>query len=484
MGVIFCFLSGLLMSFEPITDNDYFWHVVIGHWIDSNKAIPTNELFSWYGNYSWTSHEWLTEFIMYKLGPIGCIAIMLIIFLILYFIMFKMLKLKFKKLLDFKLLFLLLMTVFFKVTGPRPYIISLLTFAYLIYVLFSYIDNEKPIFKKLIWTIPFLQIIWVNLHGGSSSLPYIFLIGVLISDLIIRILPFKFEKLDKKILDKKQRKDLLIILILTLIATCINPFTYKMLIYPFTNMLDNNMIGLILEWQSPSFHGLLGMYIFIMIAFPLFNLILCKDKIKFHELVFQLLLLFMCLKSQRFVGMYGIYSTWTVGKYFFITEDMYEIIKKPFKKFEKIISIFFSGILVVGLIFIGYIQFKQFKIIDNHGYYSDEAILKLIELKPKKMYNDFGAGGYLLYKLDEYDSLDDIKIFSYGLGDVFSNNILIDSTKLQKLNGDPQIILDKYDFDVLINVKSSPLHYYLEKDENYEKIYEDDMCFIFKKNTN
>ena len=28
----------------------------------------------------------------------------------------------------------------------------------------------------------------------------------------------------------------------------------------------------------------------------------------------------MALRSQRFVGMYAIYSTWTLGKYFFVTE--------------------------------------------------------------------------------------------------------------------------------------------------------------------
>ena len=87
MGIIFTFLMGLFMSFESITDNDYFWHVVIGRWIDTNHAIPNRPLFSWWGmqsDLSWTSHEWLTEWIMYKLGDAGCIAIMIIIFFLLY----------------------------------------------------------------------------------------------------------------------------------------------------------------------------------------------------------------------------------------------------------------------------------------------------------------------------------------------------------------------------------------------------------------
>lgn len=483
MCVIFSFISGLLLSLQPITDNDYFWHVVIGRWIDTNGTIPSKELFSWFGNYSWTAHEWLTELIMYKIGPIGCIAIMMIIFLGLYFLMFRMLKLNFKKLFDFKLLYLILMTVFFKVTGPRPYIISLLFFAYLVYILFSYIGKEKTMFKKLIRTIPILQILWVNFHGGSSSLPYLFLIGVLLCDLLIRLLPFNEDRWGDKILDKDQRKTILMVLGLTLIATCINPFTYKMLLYPFTNMVDTNMIDSILEWKSASFHGILGIYIFIMIVVPLFSMIFCKKKFKLHEVAFLGLMLYMGLKSQRFIGMYGIYSTWIVGKYFFATDDMYEKIRRPFKKFEKVITIFVYSSMIIILIAIGYKQIKNFEIIDNHGYYSDEAVLKLIELNPQRLYNDFGTGGYLLYKLDEYNALDKTKIFIYGLGDVFSNNILPVTTKFSKLETDPQEVLDEYDFDVLITSNSLPLHYYLEKDENYELVYQDDMCYIFiKKN--
>ena len=94
MGVIFTFIIGLFMAFEPITDNDWFWHYVIGSVIDKTHTIPKSELFSWVDNNAWTSHEWLTEFVMYKLGPLGDLIIMLIIFLLLYILMAKMLKVK------------------------------------------------------------------------------------------------------------------------------------------------------------------------------------------------------------------------------------------------------------------------------------------------------------------------------------------------------------------------------------------------------
>ena len=484
MGVIFTFITGLLMSFESMTDNDYFWHVVIGKWIDTNHAIPNVPLYSWWGleqHYSWTSHEWLTEWIMYKVGDIGCMVIMLSIFLLLYIILYKMLKLKFNKLFDFKLIWLLLMTVFFKVTGPRPYIISLLFFGYLIYVLFSYIDKDKKIFNKLIWTIPIVQVLWSNLHGGSTSLSYVFIIGVLLCDLFLKIFKIKEERWASYLLDKKQIKTLLIVLGLTLVATCINPVGYKLLLYPFTNMADTNMIDYIIEWQSPSFHGILGLYIFIMVAFPIFNMIITKKKYKFHEFALLLLMFYMSMKSQRFIGMYGIYSTWLVGKYMFVDDNFYEIIKKPFKKFENIIKYGFILLLVLITIFIGYKQISNFKLIDNDGFYSDKAVEKLIELKPTRMYNDFGAGGYLLYKLNQYNALDDMNIFIYGLGDVFSNNILPDSVALYKVTKDPEELINKYNFDVILTVKTSTLRYYLEDNDNWKITYSDDMCYIFER---
>lgn len=472
------------MSFESITDNDYFWHVVVGKWIDLNKTIPNKPLFSWWGtlqNYDWTSHEWLTEWIMYKLGDIGCIVIMLVIFLALYYLMYKMLKIKFKKLFDVKLLYLLLMTVFFKVTGPRPYIISLLLFAYLIYVLFSYLDKDKKIFNKLIWTLPVMQLLWANLHGGSSSMPYIFIIGILLCDLVLKIFKIKDERWASFKLDKKEIKTLLIVLCLVLIATCINPTGYKLIIYPFTNMADTNMIDYIVEWQSPSFHGMLGLYIFIMIAIPVFNMILTKKKYKTYEIAIFLLMFYMALKSQRFIGMFGIYSTWMIGKYLFFEDNVYEIIKKPFKKFENIIKYGFICLLVLIVGLVGYKQINNFKLVDNHGFYSDKAVEKIIELKPKRMYNDFGAGGYLLYKLNEYNALNDIEIFIYGLGDVFSNNILPDTISLYRVTKNPDDLIKKYDFDVILTVSTSSLHYYLDKSNEWEIYYSDSMNIIYTK---
>ena len=483
MGVIFTFIIGLLMAFEPITDNDWFWHYVIGNVIDKTHQIPSSELFGWFKDYSWTAHEWLTEFCMYKLGPLGDIIIMLLIFICLYTLMAKMLKVKLNKIFDFKLLYLLMMTVFFKVTGPRPYILSLVFMAYLIYVVFNYLDDSKK-YSKLIYTIPVLQIVWVNFHGGSSSLPYILFIGILLCDLFLKIFKFKESRWTEFKLNKDQIKTILTVLGLTIVASCINPFGYKMLLYPFTNMADTNMLENIVEWASANFHGIFGIYLFVIIAFPLFNLILNKHKMKLHEIGFQLVFLFMAMRSQRFIGMYAIYSMWTLGKYFFVSDEMYETLKKPFKKFEKVITVAFCVVLVGCCVLVAYKQVHSFAsstIIDNDGFYSDEAIKQVIKLKPERLYNDYSQGGYLLYKLNEYDALDKVKVFSYGLGDVFSGEILPDARSLENLTDNTREIIEKYNFDVILTTSKHPFHYFLEEMDEYALYYSDEMCYIYTR---
>ena len=97
---------------------------------------------------------------------------------------------------------------------------------------------------------------------------------------------------------------------------------------------------------------------------------------------------------------------------------MMDVLKKPFIKYQKYIYGVSCGILVLFAALIGYRQVSSFKsvgLIDNDGFYSDKAVEKLIEIKPERLFNDYSQGGYLLYKLNEYKALDDVKIFAYGM---------------------------------------------------------------------
>ena len=64
--ILFFIAYGIITG---ISGNDFWWHAKIGEWICENKQIPTTGIFGWWtelNNYSWVSHEWLSEIIFFK----------------------------------------------------------------------------------------------------------------------------------------------------------------------------------------------------------------------------------------------------------------------------------------------------------------------------------------------------------------------------------------------------------------------------------
>ena len=110
--------------------------------------------------------------------------------------------------------------------------------------------------------------------------------------------------------------------------------------------------------------------------------------------------------------------------------------------------------------------------INNH--LSTEMITCIKEENPERLFNDYDFGGYLI--------ANDIKVFIDGRADMYSNNIFADYLDLSSLNSDPEVILNKYDFDLFILAKKTPIYYYLVNNSSYESLIEDDNAIVMKKN--
>ena len=115
-----------------------------------------------------------------------------------------------------------------------------------IIILENFKKNQQ---NKSIYFLPIISLLWANLHGGSSSLSYI----VPLFYLFFSIREFKIGNIQKDLLSKEKLKKLAIICLLTILTICINPYGFKMLLYPYSNMLDTTMLASIVEWQSPNY---------------------------------------------------------------------------------------------------------------------------------------------------------------------------------------------------------------------------------------
>ena len=229
-----------------------------------------------------------------------------------------------------------------------------------------------------------------------------------------------------------------------------------MLFYPYQNMADSLMLSNIAEWQ-PSNLNMLSHYVYFVFAFLVLAIMLfSKKKIRFLDLVLYLFFLYLGLKSIRF--WFFSYIAWS----FFI---FYYIPKRKVDSHTCLMLIFFAFLFIAVFV----TQFSYSKIIETNSL-SDDAIDVLKEKRPKRLFNYYDYGAYLIKE--------DIPVFIDGRADLYSKYIYEDYLTMSNLDYGFTKLFDKYQFDYFIVPKKSGIASYLQ--EKCDTIYKDETCIIFK----
>lgn len=466
-----------------IDGNDFWWHAKVGEWICKNKQIPTTGIFSWWtelNNYSWVSHEWLSEVIFFKIkdifGNIGITIFSISLFFLSQFIVMKSTEKKWENNYVFGLLwFLYNIAIYTFATHCRPYLFNFIFLALEISFIYDLIKNEKS--KKIFFT-PLIAILWVNAHGASSNLSYLLILLVIITGIIP---DFSFYKLQNNKLSKLQIKKLFIVFFSTILANIINPHGINMLTYGlrFGNNIDYQVIQ---EWQPIDLKTIFGIIMALGIIVSLIILIITDKKIKFLDLLLFGGFAFLSLRSVRFEFLFFIVCS------FFIFEYLPKEINFINKKEINIL------ILIISMIFIIFSS-TMLIISKNHVYIKTNLSKNIIEdvkaFNPKRLFNEYSYGEELIWN--------DIPVFiDSRAGDLYSqedtinyyfaiNNLSADYIPYNEENKKQLLDIDylwdkKYKFDSALIFSSSPLNTYLDKKEEWEiKFQKDDIVFWIKK---
>ena len=437
---------------------DYFWHVKAGEYMVTNLKIPYHDIFSWYGinnNLYWMSHEWLSEVVIYGFKYIfkdlGPLIFNISIYLTLILVLYKCNKEKLAKNKIFTFVWSLLgVLVFSRVMLPRPHMISYVLLAFTIYVLYDNFNNKN---SKKIYFLPLISMLWANFHGGSSNLPYI----LSFIFLIVGLFKFKFGKIEAEKIDKRQIKKYLICGLLSIAVIAINPHGLKMITYPYINMGDSLMISSITEWASPSLNNTSDYCDFLLLGTIILSMIITKKKIKLIDFIIIGAFLVLGFKSLKFISLLYIAGTFIVFN--FIDEFKLEISNK-------------MGVAILLAIVIGS-SILSFRLTDkyNDKLIPDEIIDYIKEKEPKKLFNYYGFGGYLIYN--------DIKVFIDGRADMYSKYNFKDTIDIEKYGYD--YLLQGYNFDMIVIPTNIPLNIILSNKGTYMVTKQVDNVIIYEK---
>ena len=163
------------VSLTLIPQEDFWWHLKIGEWIRANGSIPRTGLYSatraaapmFYQ--SWGS-EWLFA-VLYDAGGLVLIALVRNLLLVATYglLVWHTLRRTNDNGRATLVALLLAAAVAFDNWGVRPQ-----TFSWLLFALMFVIVNEVSVERwprRVLWALPLIEIVWVNLHGAFTLGP-------------------------------------------------------------------------------------------------------------------------------------------------------------------------------------------------------------------------------------------------------------------------------------------------------------------------
>ena len=218
----------------PYLDFDLWARLIAGMGVVDGGHVLTQDFLSYTPVHTWYDHEWGSGVVFYLVlkyfGANGLMLLQDILLFLIFFVAFKVVKLKTKS--DpYNIIFFAFFILAALDTLNHP--IRCHMFSFLLFTVFIYILEKVRISgnKKLLILLPFLTILWNNLHGGVVA--GLGLIGM-----------YMFGE----ILNRKPYMEYLITLIFSTISLVINPWGIdyiKFLLHATT--MERPTIG---EWQG------------------------------------------------------------------------------------------------------------------------------------------------------------------------------------------------------------------------------------------
>ena len=472
-------ISALLLKVTLmfVMDSDPLWSIAVGEWINTNRAVPHVEMFSWtVVGEQWRSNSWMFCWLMYMADHhLGYLGIALIIFIpclvTVYFIFFTCKRFDDSNLST--LIFLVGVIFFIIITiAPRAYIYTFAFIAIIMYIL-RFKRNSK-----WLYAIPLVMLLWVNVQ---TSIRF----GMAI--LFIEALAGTFFFKDRRLWS---------VVILSFLATLINPYGFSLWEFSASSLLTPGT-QYITEWKAPDFNN---MTIFILYGFMfltgLYGVFKLKDEFKNREYDRDKIMILFWFATAFIYSLTTIRAIQYVLLLWPACFTVFAAKLSSGSRFLKpviLVLVFFIFILSltsslpllpletdknsnmpVGLV--DYLQVNPVlrerteNIIPTRAV----ALLKEDEVLQDRLFNSYLFGGYLI--------LENIDVFIDARESVFTrHNVTKDYFEAIKVEISPDKIIDNYALNTFLISSDEPLVFYLDAHPEWEIAYKDEVAVIYTR---
>ncbi len=464
-------LTGLLLVLAVLTvrsrfdDPDLWWHLKTGQTIWITHSIPTTDIFSYTTNHhTYIPHEWLAQVIIYGAyrfagysGLMAWLCLFTAAQLIVGYFLCCLYSGNAKVAFLGSLLIWLFATVGFSI---RPQMIGYLLLTVEL-VLLHLGRTRNP---RWFFALPVLFAFWVNCHGS-------FFLGLILAATFLFSAFFEFQmgSLVAFRWDLPRRKVLSFALVLSFCALFLNPIGIQQILYPLDTLL-HQPIGLANsdEWQALQLNDARGLALLATLACIALVLILRKSEILCHELLLLALGTWLAASHRRMLYTFGILAAPILCRLLADQWDGYD----PEHDLPPANALF----LAVSLLAIFFAFPHRQELAAQVRAKSPAKAVEFIQSHHLSgpIMNEYSFGGYLIWAAPE------LPVFVDGRADVFEETgVLGDFGNWATLQSPPASLLDRYNVNLCLLSKDSPMRFVLPLLPGWSQAYSDDVSVVF-----
>ena len=464
------------MAVKPPVDTDTWWHLAAGRLMWQTGQIPRRDVFSHtaFGK-TWIDHSWLAQLILYGLhrlgGPpalaLGAAALITLSLALIYLLMdapARVLPGWGVYLRGFGLLLVALASSVMWVA--RPLLFTLVFFSAVMVVLRR--GESAP---KALWALPGLFVLWGNLHGGyAAGLILLAAYGVGFA------LDLYAARRDPELWRYRELRRLAGVFLACVVALLLNPFGYRLLLYPLFTVGVGPLREYIQEWASPDFHQLF-LHPFIWLLLALAGAMGFSPRPpRWRELIPAGVFLYLALVASRNIPLFAL----AAGP--LLARSAAEALKgrmPPLRAagpsaLNTALLVLLAGVMLVriGLV----LSPASLSEAERRSLPAGAVDFVLRENPQGEMFNDYDWGGYLIWRM--YPRY---RVFADGRTTLYGEEILGEylTVALGKPGWDE--ILRKYDVGFAVLKTGSMAARWLESRPGWCEVYRDEVAVVLSR---
>jgi hypothetical protein len=441
----------LIPAIQPVTDPDFWWHLTTGNWILAHHAVPRQDLFTFtVQNHRWITHEWLSEIGLAALFALGRLPLVSLVLGLVTAAGFVLIYRAIDRRVNFVIAGLVLalgVAAANPIWGPR---IQMVTFT-LSALTYLWIQRFCDGRGRALYALPLLMILWVNLHAG-----FLIAFGFLGVAFVAELIKALLRRGDA--MPRARLQHLGLIGLAGVLAVIVNPNGWDLYGYALQTQLSGVQQRFIVEWASPNFH-MTEIRFFEAMVFLVVTGLAVARKVKLRSFLLFLAGLALALQSVRHLALFVIVAVPLAAD---LGQHAWEQVKERvrLRPVPATALTFWINSLVLALVtlaVVGATAPVYVQTVDGKRVARDFPVQAASFLAknppPGHMLNQYGWGGYLVYRLSPSGQ----RVFIFGDAALAGDPLLEDYAHLVYLAPDQPKLLDRYQVNWVIFRDDDPL---------------------------